>query len=299
MELDDVRAFVSVAGCRSVSQAARDLNITQSAVTRRLQRLETSLGAALFDRRTRPVRLTTAGEAALGSCRRLINDIREVRAAVGNGHAPMGEIRIGVAHALTELTLTRPVGQLRRKFPVVALRLCTGWSRDLLEKVRTDALDAAVVLLPDGERLPVEIVGREIGKEQLVVVAPRTRHSRPLRSVQDLAGAQWILNPEGCAARAGLRRVLAGANIDLAVGVETYNYELQLALVARGRGLSLVPRGILSRSRMKRRLLIQRIAGIHFPLTVWMLRQERFAAGEQVIAELSRLLIESFRTAGA
>ena len=294
-----MRAFVSVAGCRSVSQAARDLNITQSAVTRRLQRLETSLGAALFDRRTRPVRLTTAGEAALGSCRRLINDIREVRAAVGNGHAPMGEIRIGVAHALTELTLTRPVGQLRRKFPVVALRLCTGWSRDLLEKVRTDALDAAVVLLPDGERLPVEIVGREIGKEQLVVVAPRTRHSRPLRSVQDLAGAQWILNPEGCAARAGLRRVLAGANIDLAVGVETYNYELQLALVARGRGLSLVPRGILSRSRMKRRLLIQRIAGIHFPLTVWMLRQERFAAGEQVIAELSRLLIESFRTAGA
>jgi len=235
----------------------------------------------------------------LGSCRRLINDIREVRAAVGNGHAPMGEIRIGVAHALTELTLTRPVGQLRRKFPVVALRLCTGWSRDLLEKVRTDALDAAVVLLPDGERLPVEIVGREIGKEQLVVVAPRTRHSRPLRSVQDLAGAQWILNPEGCAARAGLRRVLAGANIDLAVGVETYNYELQLALVARGRGLSLVPRGILSRSRMKRRLLIQRIAGIHFPLTVWMLRHERFAAGEQVIAELSRLLIESFRTAGA
>src|SRR5438552_8295362 len=299
MELDHVRAFVSVAGCRSVSQAARDLNITQSAVTRRLQRLETSLGAALFDRRTRPVRLTTAGEAALGSCRRLINDIREVRAAVGNGHAPMGEIRIGVAHALTELTLTRPVGQLRRKFPVVALRLCTGWSRDLLEKVRTDALDAAVVLLPDGERLPVEIVGREIGKEQLVVVAPRTRHSRPLRSVQDLAGAQWILNPEGCAARAGLRRVLAGANIDLAVGVETYNYELQLALVARGRGLSLAPRGILSRSRMKRRLLIQRIAGIHFPLTVWMLRQERFAAGEQVIAELSRLLIESFRTAGA
>ena|SRR5438093_5791619 len=88
MELDDVRAFVSVAGCRSVSQAARDLNITQSAVTRRLQRLETSLGAALFDRRTRPVRLTTAGEAALGSCRRLINDIREVQAAVGKAMPP-------------------------------------------------------------------------------------------------------------------------------------------------------------------------------------------------------------------
>lgn len=296
MELDDVRAFVAVAGCGSVSQAARDLNITQSAVTRRVQRLETSLGATLLDRRTRPVILTAAGEAALGSCRRLINDVREIRTAIGNGHVTIGEIRIGVAHALTELTLTRPVGQLRRRFPGVALRLCTGWSRELLERVRTGALDAAVVLLPEQEQLPAEIAGREIGKEELVVVAPRTRL---LRTLQDLRGAQWILNPEGCAARAALRRVLTRANVDTIVGVETYNYELQLALVAQGRGLSLVPRGILSRSRMKTRLRVLRINGIHFPLTVWMLRQERFAAGEQVIAELSRLLIESFRTANS
>jgi DNA-binding transcriptional LysR family regulator len=225
-----------------------------------------------------------------------MNDVREVRAAIGDGYVTVGEIRIGVAHALTELTLTRPVGQLRRKFPGVALRLCTGWSRELLERVRTGALDAAVVLLPEQERLPAEIVGREIGKEQLVVVAPRTRRAHALRTLQDLRGAQWILNPEGCAARAGLRRVLTRANVDMIVGVETYNYELQLALVAQGRGLSLVPRGILSRSRMRARLCVLRIAGIHFPLTVWMLRQERFAAGEQVIAELSRPLIESFRT---
>lgn len=293
MELDDVRAFVSVAARGSVSQAARDLNITQSAVTRRVQRLETSLGATLFDRRTRPVKLTAVGEAALGSCQRLINDAREVRTVVGNGHVTIGEIRIGVAHALTELTLTRPVAQLRRKFPGVALRLCTGWSRELLNRVRTDALDAAVVLLPESERLPAEIAGREIVKEQLVVVAPRNRRPPP-RTFQDLGRAQWILNPEGCAARAGLRAALARANVDMIVGVETYNYELQLALVSQGRGLSLVPRGVLSRSRMRARLRVVHIVGIDFPLTVWMLRRERFAAGEQVTTELSRLLIESY-----
>jgi len=239
--------------------------------------------------------VTAAGEAALGSCRRLINDVREVRAAIGNGHAAIAEIRVGVAHALTELTLIRPVGQLRRKFPGVALRICTGWSQELLERVRTGALDAGVVLLPEGERLPAEVVGREIAKEQLVVVAQRTRRPHAARSLQDLTGAQWILNPEGCAARASLRRVLTRANVDMIVSVETYNYELQLALVAQGRGLSLVPRAILSRSPMKSRLRVLRVPGIHFPLTVSLLRQERFAAGEQVLAELSRLLIESFR----
>src|SRR5215470_12172180 len=128
MELDDVRAFVSVAEAGSLSGAARDLNLTQSAVTRRVQRLETSLGAMLLDRRTRPVILTGAGQAALERCRRLLNDIREVRAAAANGSFPTGEIRIGVAHALTEITLTEPVGHIRRQFPKIALRLRTGWS---------------------------------------------------------------------------------------------------------------------------------------------------------------------------
>ena len=53
-----MRAFVTVANVGSVSLAARDLNVTQSAVTRRLQRLEASLGITLLDRRTRPVALT-------------------------------------------------------------------------------------------------------------------------------------------------------------------------------------------------------------------------------------------------
>src|SRR5215472_7401128 len=119
MEFDDVRAFVSVADTRSVSLAAHELNVTQSAVTRRLQRFETSLGTAMLDRRTRPITLTAAGQAALERCRRLLDDIREVQAATGNGR-PTGEIRIGVAHALTELTLTKPIGEVRRKFPNIA-----------------------------------------------------------------------------------------------------------------------------------------------------------------------------------
>src|SRR5260370_36987038 len=61
MEFDDIRAFVAVAESRSVSRAARELHLTQPAVTRRVQRLETSLGVALCDRRRRPFVLTEAG----------------------------------------------------------------------------------------------------------------------------------------------------------------------------------------------------------------------------------------------
>lgn len=292
MEFDDVRAFVSVADMGSVSVAARDLNVTQSAVTRRLQRLETSLGTAVLDRRTRPITLTAAGHAALERCRRLLNDVREIHLVAGNGHFPMEEIRIGVAHALTELTLTEPIGELRRKFPTAALRLSTGWSRDLLERVRNGAVDAAVILLPEGERLPAEVSGKVMGKDRLVVVAPRRKGPSPARTVQDLAGVQWILNPEGCAARAALRRSLLRANVDLVVAVESYNYDLQLTLVAQGRGLSLVPERILTRSRFRGQLQTLRVAGLDFPLIVWTVLREPFTGFAPVIAELCRVLAE-------
>ena len=292
MEFDDVRAFVTIADVGSVSLAARDLNVTQSAVTRRLQRLETSLGTTLVDRRTRPVILTGVGQAALERCRRLLNDVHEVRAAASNGSLPQGEIRIGVAHALTELTLLEPVGEIRRKFPHIGLRLSTAWSRELRDRVRSGALDSAVILLPEEEPLPVQVIGKRVGKERLVVVASRQYPSRRVRKIQDLAGVQWVLNPEGCAARAALRKMLLRADIDMVVAVEAYNYELQLSLVAQNRGLSLVPERILTRSRQRSHLRVLHVPELEFPLSIWVLHRELLVGLAQVTAELSRVLME-------
>jgi DNA-binding transcriptional LysR family regulator len=204
----------------------------------------------------------------------------------------MGEIRIGVAHALTELTLTEPVGQVCRKFPKIAPRLRTGWSRELLERVRSRGLDAAVILLPEGEQPPAEVVGKEIGKERLVLITSCREDHPPARKIQDLAGVQWILNPEGCAAREALRSTLLRANIDMAVAIEAYNYELQLALVAQNRGLSLVPERILKRSRLRSRLRVLHVPGLNFPLTIWTVHRQPFLGLDPVVTELNRVLIE-------
>jgi DNA-binding transcriptional LysR family regulator len=292
VEFDDLRAFVTVADTGSVSQAARELYITQSAVTRRLQRLETSLNTMLLDRRTRPVTLTAAGQVVLERCRRVLNEFREVRAAAANGHLLSGEIKIGVAHALTELTFTEPIGKLCRKIPQVALRLFTGWSRDLLERVRSGSLDAAVILLPEGERLPAEVVGNELGKERLVIVAPRRGSLSRARRIQDLSGANWILGPDGCAARALLRQTLLRSNINMVPAVETFNYELQFALVARKRGLTFVPERMLLRSRFRSRLRVLNVNGLHFPLTIWMIHGKACAGLDVVITELGMGLEE-------
>ena len=274
MEFDDIRAFVAVAESRSVSRAARELHLTQPAVTRRVQRLETSLGVALCDRRRRPFVLTEAGQAVLERCRRVLHAVRDVRSATGGDDRPAREVRVGVAHALTEVALTDPVDRLRRAFPRVSLSLATGWSHDLLERVRVGSLDAAVILLTDGARLPAGLDATRLGRERLVVVEPRRASGARDARLASLDGAGWVLNPEGCAARAMLQRALHAARVRMRVAVETYTYELQLALVARHRGLGLVPARILARSPFRDRLRVRRVRGLDFPLTVWAVRRD-------------------------
>ena len=270
MDITDARTFIAVAEAGSISRAARELHLTQPAVTRRIQRLEHAIGAHLIDRRKRPFELTDVGQAAIERCRRLVSTRDELKALAQAGALPTRECRIGVAHALTELALTDPVDELRTTFPAVVLRLSTGWSRDLAERVRSGAIDAAVVLLPRHEALPAGVAGRELATEQLQVVASRARRSRNF-TLKEAAAAGWILNPEGCAARATLQRALSKAGLSLRVSVETYNYELQMFLVARGRGLGLVPGRLVSRSAARRNVAVLGVRGLEFPMTVWLL----------------------------
>jgi DNA-binding transcriptional LysR family regulator len=289
MELNDVRAFVRVVDRGSVSAAAHDLHITQSAVTKRLQRLESFLGAKLFDRAQRPVGLTAAGQSAVAKCRRLLNDMSDLRTAISDGSAALADVRVGVAHALGEVVLTEPLGTVREEFPRHGLRLTTGWSADLINLVRTGALDAAVVLLPEPDRLPAEVVGTAVGQERLVILGPRKMSTPRMRRTEDLEGAHWILNPEGCGGRAILRRALLRAGVDLVTVVESYNYELQFLLASQGRGLTLAPERLYQMSRLRPRLQMLRVAGLHFPFTIWSV-QRASAELEPLFGRLNALL---------
>jgi DNA-binding transcriptional LysR family regulator len=291
MNVEDVRTFVAVIDAGSVSAAARELHLTQPAVTRRIQRIEQALGAPLVDRRTRPLALTDVGRAAVDRCRRLLAASQDLEAVGATDAAPARELRLGVAHALTEAVLTDPIDLVRRAAPRVALRLHTGWSRDLLARVRDGALDAAVILL-DAREAPGTAAAHALGEERLVVVAPR--RAAATMTLAEVAASPWILNPDGCAARAGLRRALARVRAPLRVAVETYTYELQLRLIARGRGLGLVPARLLARSPTRRRLRTVRVRGLEFPLTLWLIAGEIPAGLESATAALRDALTRRF-----
>ncbi|HWP34442.1 MAG TPA: LysR family transcriptional regulator [Thermodesulfobacteriota bacterium] len=290
MELAEIRAFVAVAESGSIKQAARRLARSQPAVTRQIQRLEASLGVELFDRRTKPLALTAPGREALERCRAVLRAVEELRGATAPGRVPAGELRLGVAHALADVTLVGPVDRVRRAFPQVSLRLVAGWSRELLERVRSGALDAAVVQLPEGGRPPAGVEGEPIGAERLAVVAARGVQRPGGDVLADLGGAAWVLNPEGCGFRAALQRALLAVGAPLHVSVEAWGFDLQLSLVARGAGLGLVPVRVLARHRLRSRLRRLRVRGLDFKLAVWIVRGQVAASLAPVLACLDRAL---------
>ncbi len=299
MDISDARTFVAVAEAGSISRAARELHLTQPAVTRRVQRLEQAVGASLIDRSKRPFALTDIGQLAVERCRRMVALRDELKSLSQAGLSPARECRIGIAHALTELALQEPVDEMRLAFPTVALRLFTGWSREIVERVRSGALDAGVVLLPERESLPAGVEGAALATEPLCVIGARAWKTRTW-SLKDAAEAGWILNPEGCAARAGLQRALSRAGYSLRVGVETYNYDLQMSLVSRGRGLGLVPERLLGRSPRRRDLSRLTVRGLQFPMVIWLVTGELSAPLEPALEMLAKVLREklSHRASG-
>jgi DNA-binding transcriptional LysR family regulator len=283
MQLSDVRTFIAVADTRSVSRAAQELHLTQPAVTRSLQRLEQRLGATLVDRRARPFELTDFGSRALERCRSLLLAAGAVSGLQGEDASPQGELRIGVAHALSQAVLTSPLEKVQRRYPRVLLKVYSAWSRDLLGRLKAGSIDACAFLWPEGEALDPSFTFERVGTESIHLIASRASRKTP-RTISDLNDHPFVLSPEGCAARQGLRQAMAREHSTLRVTIETYNYDLQMALVARGRGLGAVPGRLLKSSRHRTRLRTLKVKGVDLPFGLWLVRRQVPGAVEPALA---------------
>lgn len=292
MNLHDLQAFVAVIDGGSVGAAAARLRLTQPAVTRRLQALETNLGVKLLDRDTRPPRLTADGRAVLDAARKLIRGVDELKASVAADAAPSGELRLGITPGVGDLALGKPIGALRREFPDLALRLHSPWSNELLVKLRAGTIDAAAVLLPSGRGPPPDLVGTAIGGDRVQVVAARRARFPARPCLADLAGQAWVLSPEGCHYHTSISRAMARANLPFRVAVDLFGPELQLALVAEGIGLGLLPQRVIARSRHRRALAPLDVSDFGIDVDIWVLHRPQLGRLAPAVARFRDALAE-------
>lgn len=246
--LREIRTFVTVAETGSIKAASRRLRLTQPAVTRQIQRLESALGAAVLDREVRPPVLAPAGRALLERCRQILRSVDDLRALAYLGAEPAGRFRLGIGPTFCDSTAVAPLIHLRRTYPKLDLQVTSDWSAVMFDEVRAHRLDAAIGVWPSGSGSPAGLNARIFGEDRLVVVAAKGEALAARMPVAKLGGRSWILNPDGCGYRAALRTALIKAGEALKVAMETPRLELQLELVSHGLGIGLVPEGALRRS---------------------------------------------------
>jgi len=276
VKLNEIRTFVTVAQTGSVQAAARQLHMTQSAVSRLVQRLELDLGATLFDRQTKPLALTHDGQAALDHGRRVLDAAEAFSDALSPAAPPMGVLRIGSAHALAEIVAERPLDQLRSGFPDLTLQISVDWTAPLLERLDAGSLDAAVITLLTDSPPKTELPARCLGREDVRIVGAASHASTRWRSLRAMNEVGWVIQPESCGYRVALTQALerAGAGPPRVI-VEAFGKNLQLSVVARGAGFGLLPASQLKKIPGKHKIKAFSVPDFRLIASTWFIRKRQ------------------------
>ncbi|MEM0943738.1 MAG: LysR family transcriptional regulator, partial [Pseudomonadota bacterium] len=143
LDLTALRSFVTVAETGGVTRAANQLNLTQSAVSMQLKRLEEALGLPLLDRAGRGVALTNHGEQLLSYGRRMLSLNDEVLSRMTDAGFE-GDIRLGVPSDIVYPYIPKVLHRFDREFPRVKMHLYSSYTKKLKEMIETAEVDVAL-----------------------------------------------------------------------------------------------------------------------------------------------------------
>lgn len=241
MELRHLRYFVAVGDALSFGRAALALHIAQPPLSRAIRSLEQELGAALFDRDTRGVRLTDAGAALLPEARRLLRDAESLRQNARQYAAgEAGTLAIGFVSTASYNVLPALVPAFRARRPGVRLALREGTTDVQLPALVAGELDVGFVI---ARSVPPSLQYVALHREPLIAALPARRRWPSRLKLARLAGESFILFPREVAPdlHDAILATCRAAGFAPRIGQEAIQMQTIVSLVAGGMGVALVP----------------------------------------------------------
>ena len=241
MHLDELESFIQVARLRSFSVAAQQLHISQPAMSKRIQSLESQLGVSLFDRLGKRVRLTPAGELLAGKANAILDLSRDMERDVGNlAQTVKGRLSMATSHHIGLHRLSPVLQRFTQQYPEVELDIKFEDSEVAHKLVRAGDIELAVVTLnPAGEQEQPDLDTKTIWQDPLCFV-----NAKPLpevTSLGQLASLPCILpGPNTFTGRIVTER-FASEGLVLNPALSTNYLETISMLVSVGVGWSVLP----------------------------------------------------------
>ena len=246
MDLRQLEYVTAIADTGSFTRGAERCRVAQSALSRQVAQLESELGARIFHRNNREVRLTAVGAVFVPAARRVLAEAARARAEVDDlVGIRRGHIRIGTTQTASRcLGLAALLGGFRGQFPEVTIAVTMGLRQELLDALACAELD--LVLASDGEPAGDGIAVRELlPAEPLVAVISRDHVTTQCdqAGLAELArAAPFVEFRGGTELRKRLDSAFESAGLTRTIAFELGQLTEMIAFTAAGLGTAIVPR---------------------------------------------------------
>ena len=248
MEFHQLRYVCAIADTGTFSRAAERCQIAQPSLSQQVLKLEEDLGAKLFDRLGRSVRLTEAGRAFIPQARAVLEQMEVARLSAADKNADFrGSIAVGVIPTVAPYLIPSYAATFAKNYPDAKLRIVEETTSVLVEGLRNLSIDVAILALPlrhkDLKLFPIRT-------EPLFAVLRRDhpRASAESLALKDLRGESFVMLRDGHCFRDLSLRTCTRARITPNIAFESGQFSSLLGMVAAGVGVSLVPEMAIDRN---------------------------------------------------
>lgn len=241
MEFHQLRYACAVAETGSFSRAAERCQVAQPSLSQQILKLEDDLGAKLFDRLGRSVRLTEAGRAFLPHARAVLEQVEEARASVTAQHRDVrGNVTVGVIPTIAPYLMPGYTAKFAMQFPEAKLRIVEETTPVLVEGLRDLSIDLALLALPLRHK-DLELV--TLRTEPVLAVLPKHHPLAQAKSLslRELRGEPFVMLRDGHCFRDLSVAACSSARITPHIQFESGQFSSVLAMVGAGLGISMVP----------------------------------------------------------
>lgn len=273
MNFKQLEAFIWVAELQSFTRAAKQLYMSQPAISFQIKALEEDLQVTLFQRTEKKVTLTEAGRLLYPEAKQMLGHYDRIRTGLEALRGlKVGHLVIGASTIPGEYLLPAYIGAYRKKYPGVRVSLRIAGSGDVIRWVQEREIDLGIVGAdPKADNL---IFTKWLSDELVLIVPSEHSWSGKIIEISELVGEEIILREEGSGTRKSMEQILLenGMNIEkLSIEMELGSTRSVVSAVEAGMGIGFVSRYAATDSLTTGKLGEAKLRGInmkrHFYLT--------------------------------
>ena len=256
-----LRVFATVARHLSVTAAARELHLTQPAVTMQVKELERISGAPLLERLGRRIYLTEAGRELAACAANVTENLRETEERLDALHGlKKGLLKLGAVSTAKYFAPALLAG-FTAAHPGVTIRFSVGNREETIRNLSENEIDLAIMGRPPRE---IETLSEPFAKHPLIIIAAPSHPLAGKRRVQmkELAGERFLIREQGSGTRASMERVFAQARLAYQTSMEMSSNETIKQAVIAGMGISFISKHTVGLELQTGRLMELQVAGL-------------------------------------